>query len=131
MKRINSLTHGIVDYVIGFLLLVAPFLVGFSDNEPARNSAWVVGAAIILYSLATDYELGVFKLIPYRIHLGLDCVIGVFLATSPWLLDFSDRIAWPHVAFGLLEVGIALITRPATSAGDAHHLPRTPAPAGR
>lgn len=128
MKRICSLTHGIVDYVIGLLLIIAPFLVGFSDNESASYTAWIVGAGIILYSLATDYELGVAKLIPYRIHLGIDCTAGVFLAASPWLLGFSDRIAWPHVAFGILEVGIALVTRPAASEYE-HHMPHTPAPA--
>jgi hypothetical protein len=31
----------------------------------------------------------------------------VFLLASPWLFGFADRIAWPHVLFGLIEIGPA------------------------
>lgn len=129
MKRISSRTHGVLDYVVGLLLLIAPFLFGFADDEPARNSAWIVGAGTLLYSLVTAYELSIAKLVPYRVHLGLDLAAGLFLAASPWLLDFADRIAWPHVVVGLLEIGVALMSRPAASGADDHHLPHTPAPA--
>lgn len=130
MKRISSRAHGVLDYVVGVLLILAPYLFGFADNEPARNAAWIVGGGALLYSLLTAYELSIAKLIPYRVHLGLDIVAGLFLAASPWLMNFADRVFAPHLIVGLLEIGAALMSRPAASPHD-HHLPHTPAAASR
>jgi hypothetical protein len=115
MKPITSRTHAIIDYVVGILLLLAPFLLGFADVEPARNAAWIVGIATLLYSMATAYEISVVKLIPYRIHLGLDLIGGLFLAASPWVMNFDEFIVWPHVLVGVLEIGVALLSRPAAA----------------
>ena len=129
MKHINSRAHGVLDYVVGVLLIIAPYLFGFADDEPARNAAWIVGGGSLLYSLFTAYELSIAKVIPYRVHLGLDIAAGIFLAASPWLMSFSDRVVAPHLVVGLLEIGVALLSRPAASGVDDHHLPHTPAAA--
>ena len=126
MKHINSRAHGIIDYVVGAALILAPYLFGFANDEPARNAAWIVGGGALLYSLFTAYELSIAKIIPYRVHLGLDMAAGLFLAASPWLMNFADRIVAPHLVVGLLEIGVALMSRSAHSAGDDHHLPHTP-----
>jgi hypothetical protein len=128
MKPIPSRVHGILDYVVGVLLLLAPSLFGFADNDAARNTAYIVGIGTLLYSVFTAYELGVVKIIPYRVHLGLDLVAGIFLALSPWLLDFADRIVWPHLLVGLLEIGVALLSRAAATAKDPN-FPHTSAAA--
>ncbi len=131
MKRISSRTHGVLDYVVGVLLILAPFLFGFADNPAARNVAWFVGAGLLLYSLLTAYELSIAKLIPYRTHLGLDIGVGAFLALSPWLFGFADRIIWPHLVVGLAEIGVALMSRPVASLSDDHHFPHIPPAAAR
>ena len=131
MKRISSRTHGVLDYVVGVLLILAPFLFGFADNPAARNVAWFVGAGLLLYSLITAYELSIAKIIPYRIHLGLDLVAGVLLALSPWLFGFADRIVWPHLVVGLAEIGVALMSRSSASMTDDHHFPHIPPAAAR
>lgn len=113
MKPIPTKTHGVIDYVVGIVLIVAPFLFGFADVPAARNSAWIVGIGSLIYSLLTNYELGLIKALPVRLHLGLDIIAGIFLAASPWLLDYADEIFWPHLLVGLAEVGIACMTRTA------------------
>lgn len=130
MKTISSRSHGVLDYVVGVLLIVAPFLFGFADNEAARNAAWIVGAGTLLYSLVTAYELGLVKLIPYRVHLGIDLIAGIFLAASPWLLDFHERIVWPHLLVGILEIGVAAMSSGSSTSrsGDTPY-PNSPAPA--
>jgi hypothetical protein len=130
MKHINSRAHGVIDYVVGAALILAPYLFGFADDEPARNAAWIVGGGVLIYSLFTAYELSIAKLIPYRVHLGLDIVAGLFLAASPWLMNFSDRVVAPHLVVGLLEIGVALMSRSVVAGVDDHHLPHTPAAAG-
>jgi hypothetical protein len=110
MRFLPTRIHGFVDYLWGILLVPMPHLAGF-DNQAATWVAWIFGAAAILYSLATDYELGLVRLIPMRAHLGLDGLAGAILAASPWLFGFADRVRWSHLAFGLFSVAASLTTR--------------------
>ena len=61
--------------------------------------------------MLTDYELGVMRVIPLPIHLGIDIASGVLLALSPWLFGFADRVFWPHLVVGIIEIGAGLTTR--------------------
>jgi SPW repeat-containing protein len=73
----------------------------------------VLGIGLILYSLITNYELGVFRVLPMAGHNVLDITAGVFLAASPWIFGFADESAnvWvPHVAAGIAAVVLGLVT---------------------
>lgn len=83
MRFINSKTHGILDYLTGALLIVAPWLFGFANGGAAQTVPVVIGIAIIAMALFTDYELGAVKTIPLNFHLGTDVAAGLFLAVSP------------------------------------------------
>lgn len=102
--------HGVLDYLVGAVLIVAPYLLGFADGTAAQWTPMILGAAAILYSLITDYELSVAKVVPLRVHLGLDIASGIVLAASPWLFGFAERIWWPHVLVGIIEVIVPLAT---------------------
>jgi len=107
---IPTRVHGVIDYVWGVLLIAAPFLFGFDDGDVAQWLPMAIGLVAILYSLLTRYELGLVHAIPMSVHLGLDVLAGLFLAISPWLFGFADRIWWPHLVFGGLAVIIASMT---------------------
>lgn len=107
-----------LDYIVGILLILAPRLFGFQNGGPEDRIPVMLGVLALIYSLLTRYELGLFKLIPFRVHLTLDFLSGVFLAVSPWAFGFSDRVWGPHLVVGLLEIGAALMTRvPAVDRG--------------
>ncbi|MGV3774076.1 MAG: SPW repeat domain-containing protein [Verrucomicrobiales bacterium] len=112
--------HGYLDYAVSAIVLLSPWLFGFADNDPARRVMLAVGGLGLLYSLMTDYELGAIKVIPFSMHLALDVMSGLFLLASPWLFGFADQVATPHVAFGLLEMGAALMTRRSNQSRLAH-----------
>ena len=123
MRFIDTRTHGYTDYLVGIILILAPYLFGFADGSAAQWVPQILGLGAIVYSLLTDYELGAMRVIPMPVHLGLDFASGLLLLASPWLFGFADRIAWPHVLFGLIEIGASLTTqtRPharATTTGD-------------
>ncbi|MBB3952930.1 SPW repeat domain-containing protein [Aureimonas jatrophae] len=107
---IPTQVHGVIDYVYGVLLVVAPFLIGFVAIPVAAWILVLAGVGAILYSLLTDYELGLYRLIPMTVHLALDVVAGVFLVLSPWLFGFADRIWWPHVVAGAISIVVPLFT---------------------
>ena len=125
MRFIPTRVHGMLDYGVGALLIVVPYLLGFADGTAAQWVPQLLGLVAIGGALMTDYELGVMRVIPMPVHLGIDIASGVLLALSPWLFGFADRVLWPHLIVGIMEIGAGLMTRTvpgtaaATPAGDA------------
>jgi hypothetical protein len=119
VRFIPTRIHGMLDYLMGVLLIVAPWVLGFSQGGPKTWLPVALGAGVIVYSLLTDYELSLAKAIPMPVHLGLDIAGGLLLAVSPWLFGFADEVWIPHVVFGILEIGAGLFTQmtPARAAG--------------
>jgi hypothetical protein len=111
MRVIPTRVHGVMDYLVGLILIAAPWLFKFNYGGAETWVPVVLGAAAILYSLSTDYELGVMRLIPMATHLMLDLGSGVLLAISPWLFGFHEQVWAPHLIVGLIEIGTALMTQ--------------------
>ncbi|MCB5176063.1 MULTISPECIES: SPW repeat domain-containing protein [Microvirga] len=111
MRFLSTRVHGIIDYLTGGLLIVAPWLFGFADGTAAQWVPVLLGVAIILMSLMTDYEVSVAKVIPMGAHLAVDGLGGALLAVSPWLFGFADRTYLPHLIIGIAEIGLSLVTR--------------------
>lgn len=116
---INTKIHGYIDYMMGLLLIISPMLLDLPKGA-ASTLPVVLGIGTIIYSLLTDYELGLFKVVPLKLHLGIDLFAGLLLITAPWLFDFDDEVIWPFVILGILEVGISLLTERHTTAETAN-----------
>ncbi len=112
MKIINRKTHGYLDYLVGALLIAAPWLFNFYEGGSESWIPIMLGIGTIIYSLITDYELGATGIIPMKIHLMIDLIAGIFLAASPWLFGFADIIFWPHLVVGIMEILVSLMTDP-------------------
>lgn len=108
--RLPTRIHGILDYLMGALLIASPWVLGFHAGGAETWVPVVLGAGVIVYSLFTDYELGAVRRLPMTTHLWLDALGGVLLAVSPWVLGFDERVWIPHVVFGVLEVAAAAVT---------------------
>ena len=111
MRFLSTKAHGYIDYLMGALLIAAPWIFGFALGGAETWVPVVLGAGVIAYSLFTDYELGAVHSLSMSAHLTLDALGGVVLAISPWLFGFADYVWAPHLIFGLLEVGAAMVTR--------------------
>lgn len=111
MRFIPTRIHGILDYLTGLLLIVLPWLLGFAQGGAETWLPVVLGAGVILYSLVTDYELGVWRRLAMGTHLALDLAGGALLAVSPWLFGFSDVVWAPHLVLGVFEILAALMTQ--------------------
>ena len=111
MRVIPTRIHGVLDYLVGALLMVAPWLFGFARGGAETWLPVTLGAGALLYSLFTDYELGVVRRLSMGTHLGLDAASKTLLAASPWLFGCSVVVFLPHLILGLFEVAAALTTR--------------------
>jgi hypothetical protein len=108
---IATKTHGILDYLVGALLIAAPWIFNFNRGGAETWIPVLLGAGAIVYTLFTDYEMGAVRQLSMRTHLALDLASGLFLAASPWIFGFDDLVRIPHLAFGLFEVAASLMTR--------------------
>ena len=110
MKILSPKVHGILDYVVGLLFLALPYLAGWEIATPQARVLLILGALTITYSIMTRYEVGLLGIIPFRVHLIIDMISGIFLLASPWLLGFADEMYLPHVLLGAFEIVAVLMT---------------------
>ena len=55
--RILSFTvHGLIERIVGPVLIALPFILGFTDEPAARNFYMIMGAVIIVTGLLTNYR---------------------------------------------------------------------------
>jgi hypothetical protein len=110
MKRISTKLHSRLDYITGILFIAIPWISDFNEVLPATWTFIAIGAIVLLMSFFTDYEGGIVRSLPIRIHINLDMVTGLFLAASPWILGFDDKVYLPHLVLGLFETAASLMT---------------------
>ncbi len=108
---ISTKAHGYLDYIMGVVLIIAPWVLDFDAGGAETWIPVIIGAAVILYSLCTNYELGATDAISMTTHLWLDGISGAFLALSPWLFGFDDFVFWPHLILGVSEILAALCAK--------------------
>jgi FtsH-binding integral membrane protein len=118
---ISTKIHGYLDYLMGFLLILLPLHPAIPEGA-ASTLLVVLGAGIIVYSLITDYEMGLLKILAMKTHLIIDVMGGILLLVSPWLFGFADELIWPFVVLGIFEIGAGLFTskKPSLEANPAH-----------
>jgi hypothetical protein len=115
IRFLPTRVHGVLDYVVGIALILAPTIFQFSDMDGAAVAVpRVLGVVLILYSLVTRYEWSLVKLIPMSYHLVVDLVAAIFLAASPFIFGFitAQPNAWlPHIVVGVLVVLVVLVSQ--------------------
>ena len=118
MKFISTKVHGMIDYLTAFLLVGLPFALHLDTATMEGRIFIILGVVLVVYSLITRYEHGLVDIIPFKLHLIFDLLSGIFLAASPWILDFSDKVYIPHLIVGLFEILVTLFTKRRTSLAE-------------
>jgi hypothetical protein len=115
IRFLPTKVHGVLDYVVGLALILAPNIFQFADvGGPAVFIPRLLGVVLIAYSLFTRYELGVIKFISMPYHLIVDFLAALFLALSPFLFGFSNKSAnvWlPHVVVGIAVIIVVIVSK--------------------
>ena len=94
VKFLPAWFHAIADYAVGILLIV----VALADNgsDGAKATGVVVGAVVLLVSMATRYPLGIVKVLPFTIHSAGDYLAAALLIVAPFVAELRrrPRVAW-------------------------------------
>ncbi len=91
-----------VDMVLGAWLAISPWILGFTDSDPATRNALIVGVAVAVLSGSTF-------LIYHVIEEWVDVVLGIWLIVSPWVLGASGHpgVVVDFVIVGALVAGLS------------------------
>ncbi len=117
--------HGIVEYVAGLFVILAPFLFGFADERPTFPVFIGVGVVILAVAVLTRSPAGVVDVLPPPLHAALDYLLALFLVVAPFLFGFDSLAARNCFIFlGVAHFVVTLITSfpsapAATDAGAA------------
>jgi len=101
--------HAYIDYPVALGLLIMPFLLGLGATNPmAFWLSVVTGVAALVLTMLTDHETGVAKVLPYKLHLAVDFMVGAAFVAAPFVLGFTGLDAayyWVIGATVLVVVG--------------------------
>lgn len=86
---IPAFVHGVLDYVVGALLIAAPFIFGFTADAAVATSV-AAGVALLLVAASTEIATGIVHSVPRALHAIIDYVVALALIASPFLLGFTD-----------------------------------------
>ncbi|MCP9488664.1 MAG: SPW repeat protein [Solirubrobacteraceae bacterium MAG38_C4-C5] len=104
---VSPALHGVLDYVLGAVLVLAPFVLGF-DNDTATVVSVVAGIAELGVASCTAWSRGIVKLIPPPVHGVIDYVFTVALIAAPFVFAFSDDSA-ATIFFLVVGIGGVLL----------------------
>lgn len=124
LRFIPTKVHGALDYIVAIALIFAPMIFGFQDvGGAAVIIPIVLGIGLFLYSLFTNYEWGLIKVIGMPYHLIVDVVASVVLVLSPFIFGFADEApnAWvPHVVVGLTVILVVICSKTQPAPATTH-----------
>lgn len=105
--------HAALEPLIALVIAAAPWLFGFSETDSATVICVAVGVTMLIAGSLTDWRLSLMRVIPLRMHLATDLLLGALLILSPLVFGFADEGGPTRfmVVAGVLEVLTALMTR--------------------
>jgi hypothetical protein len=110
MRFVTRTVHAYLDYPVAISLMVLPFVLGLGAGNPlAKWLAVATGATAFVLTLLTDHELGVFKVVPYWLHVAVDRVVGVTFIAAPFVLGFTGLDAADYWVNGATVLLVTLI----------------------
>ena len=95
IRFVTKTVHAFIDYPVALSLMAMPFVLGLGKANPA--ALWLsamTGVAAFMLTLLTDHKTGVFRVLPYWLHVAVDRTVGVVFATAPFVLGFTGLDAW-------------------------------------
>ena len=101
IRFVTQTVHAFLDYPVALSLVATPFLLGLDRDNPL--ALWVsvaTGIAAFILTLFTNHKTGVIRVLPYRLHLAVDRLVGGVFVAVPFVLGLQGLDAWYYWANG-------------------------------
>lgn len=105
--------HALIDYPVAVMLIIAPFVLGLGDTNPAaRWFSVATGVAAFLLTVFTDHRTGLIRVLPYWVHVAVDGLVGVTFLAVPFVLGFTGVDALYYWINGAAVVTVVSLSKP-------------------
>ena len=108
--KLNSKTHGAIDYAVVLFLWLSPTI--FKLPEITSTFTYILGAIHLVLTLATNFEFGVIKIIPFKIHGLIELIVSIALFGAAFYLGKieNDLARNFYIGFSIAVFATWLIT---------------------
>jgi hypothetical protein len=106
-KPVSARAHGVLDYATVAAFLNAPMVFGF-HGTPAAIVYWLAGIHLLMTG-CTDFPVGFFMWIPFRIHAVIELLAGIFLLVAPWIFGFAQDLAARNFSLGIAIILLLIV----------------------
>ncbi len=95
MKFVTKKIHAFLDYPVAAALIILPFILGLGNsNLLALQLSVATGIAAFILTLLTDHQLGVYRIVSYKMHLIVDFLVAVVFIIAPFVFSFKGIDAY-------------------------------------
>lgn len=113
MRFITKKIHSYLDYPVALALLTFLFLLDLGNSNPlAFYLSIVIGAAALTLTLLTNHQTGIVKVIPYRVHLGVDFAVAILFLIAHLVFSFKGLDAYFYWINGIAVLAVVLLHKP-------------------
>ena len=120
MRFVTKTIHAWLDYPVALALIALPFLLGLGASHPfALTISPVVGVAAFLLTVFTDHQFGLFRVLPYKLHLAVDLAVGLLFLALPFALGFTGLDAAFYWLNGAAVVTVIALSKPEAETASA------------
>lgn len=110
---VTKTIHSWLDYPVAALLIILPFALGLGESNPA--ALWLsvaTGIAALILTVFTDHQTGLIRVVPYRVHMAVDLVVGLSFLAAPFVFGFAGLDAAFYWLNGLAVVAVISLHKP-------------------
>jgi len=105
--------HAYIDYPVALGLIAMPFLLGIGSSNPiAMYLSVATGVAAFILTFITNHETGVIKVLPYKMHLAVDFMVGAVFVVAPFVLGFKGLDMYYYVVLGVTVLAVVGLHKP-------------------
>lgn len=113
IRFVTRTMHAWLDYPVAIALMGLPFLLGLGAFNPmALWLSVIAGVAAFVLTVFTDHKLGIIRVIPYKVHVAVDLVVGLTFAAAPFAFGFTGLDAWYYWALAAAVITVVSLSEP-------------------
>ncbi|AXT54565.1 hypothetical protein J8L88_17110 [Aquimarina sp. MMG015] len=116
MKFVTKRIHAFLDYPVAIILILLPYILGLGSSNPmALYVSVATGVAAFILTLLTDHSLGVYRIVPYKVHLIVDFLVAIVFIIVPFILSFQGIDAYYYWINGAMVLIVVSLHKPEIS----------------
>ncbi|UWQ28677.1 hypothetical protein K3555_20605 [Leisingera sp. M527] len=113
LRFVTRTIHAYLDYPVAIALMGLPFLLGLGESNPL--ALWLsvaTGIAAFVLTVLTDHHLGLIRVLPYKLHLTVDLIVGLTFLAAPFLFGFAGLDAAFYLLNGAAVLAVISLSAP-------------------